>query len=107
MSQRPLYQSGDPPLFWRTCIRPVRESQAMSQSELARRTGIPQPNLIAVENRAREPSVGVLLRIARVLHCTVDDLLEVESVGERDRFSAFCGDHRVVFRASSLRKEGV
>jgi transcriptional regulator with XRE-family HTH domain len=107
MAQRKMYQSGPGPLRWRNCIRPVRQARGVSQSELARRTGMAQSNLSAIETHTREPSIGVLLRIARALRCSLDDLVEDEGIGDVDRFSSFCGDQQVTFRPSSLRPGGV
>lgn len=95
MSDRKLYQtSGDPPMRWRNCIRPMREKRGMTQQQLAEATGMKQGNIAATERHNREPSVGTLLRIAKALDCTVDDLIELEDGGPMERFISRCGNLR-------------
>lgn len=48
-------------------IRAERRAAGLSQSELARAAGVPQPNLSAYENDRRSPSPQVLERITRAL----------------------------------------
>jgi transcriptional regulator with XRE-family HTH domain len=44
-------------------VRSVRASRGLSQAELAEVAGVPQPNLSAIENDRRLPSVDTLNRI--------------------------------------------
>lgn len=48
----------------------------MSQSQLARAAGVPQPNLSAYENGRRTPSADVLERLSRALDVPLADRLE-------------------------------
>ena len=48
-------------------IRAERRAVGLSQSQLARAAGVPQPNLSAYENGRRVPSPEVLERIRRAL----------------------------------------
>ena len=48
----------------------------MSQTTLAEKVGISQSAISMIENGERTPSLGVLLKLADVLGCTVGDLLE-------------------------------
>lgn len=48
-------------------IRAARNEAGLSQSELARAAGVPQPNISAYENGRRSPSPDVLDRISAVL----------------------------------------
>lgn len=63
-------------------VREVRESRALSQTELAEVSGISQPNISAIENGRRSPSADTLNRLLvacgyelaavageRVVHC--------------------------------------
>lgn len=45
-------------------VHRLRTSRGLSQAELARITGIPQPNLSAIEHDRRVPSADTLNRIA-------------------------------------------
>lgn len=48
-------------------IRAERMAAGLSQSELARRAGVPQPNVSAYENGRRTPSEAVRQRLTRAL----------------------------------------
>ncbi|KAA9089222.1 helix-turn-helix domain-containing protein [Microbacterium radiodurans] len=48
-------------------IRTEREAAGMSQSQLARAAGVPQPNISAYENGRRQPTPAVMDRIRRAL----------------------------------------
>lgn len=61
---RPRYSLG---YAWSVDIRAERIAAGLSQSELSRAAGVPQPNLSAYENGRRAPSPEVLERIARGL----------------------------------------
>lgn len=56
-------------------LKRVREAVRMSQTELADKIGV-QPNAVSqYESGARTPRAALLLKIAQVLGCTVDELL--------------------------------
>lgn len=78
---RKLYQSGKPPLYWRHRIAALREKRGKTQQQLADAAGMNRPNLAVIETYGREPSVGTLLRIAKVLNVSLDDLVEVVEEG--------------------------
>lgn len=48
-------------------IRAEREAAGMSQSQLARAAGVPQPNISAYEHGRRQPTPAVVDRIRRAL----------------------------------------
>ena len=56
-------------------LRQARETQGVSQAELARRTGSPRTYLIALEQGRHEPTLGLLGRIAAALRVPLRDLL--------------------------------
>ena len=56
-------------------IRAGREAAGMSQAELARASGVAQPNISAYENGRRQPSPEVLDRIRRALVGTLNERL--------------------------------
>jgi putative transcriptional regulator len=94
---RRMYKSG--PYSFRNCIRPAREARGISQSELARKIGMAQSNLSSLETHRREPSAGVLLRVAFALEVLVDDLLELEDgTPYQERLTSRCGDTRALNR---------
>ncbi len=72
------------PPEWRHAIRERREAAGLNQRELARRTGLTPEYLNAIERGPRRPGVLTLVRIARALGVTIDDLIVVddEAMGE-------------------------
>ena len=55
-------------------IKVLREKAGLSQSELAKRAGIPQPHLSRLENAEHSPTHKTLSRIAKALGVPVGDL---------------------------------
>ena len=60
-------------------LRAAREKAGLSQAELARRVGVSQGLIWAIENGAKRPSIKVLARIAAELSLSLDELLPVVS----------------------------
>jgi len=73
-------------------IRVERQAVGLSQSQLARAAGVPQPNLSAYENGRRVPSPEVLDRIQRAL--TVRPSARVKQ--HRDSIRALVAKHHAV-----------
>ncbi len=73
-------------------IRVERRAAGLSQSQLARAAGIPQPNLSAYENGRRVPSPEVLDRIRRAL--AVRPSARVEQ--HRESIRALVAEHHAV-----------
>jgi molybdate-binding protein/DNA-binding XRE family transcriptional regulator len=61
-------------------VRERRLAHGLSQQELAGRAGLSRQALIAIEAGRLVPSVAVALRLARALHCRVDDLFALPDV---------------------------
>jgi len=66
---------------WHHTIRERREAAGMNQRELARRTGMSPEYLNTVERGSRQPGIATLIRVARVLGLSIDDLIVVEDEG--------------------------
>ena len=57
----------------------LRKEQGISRQELSRRSGVPIRTLEGWSSRARLPrDVYQLLKVAKVLNCRIEDLLEPE-----------------------------
>lgn len=56
-------------------IREIRRAKDISQEELARAVGISQSLVSDVEKNKTNPSLGVFVRIARYLGCSLDELV--------------------------------
>ena len=70
-------------------IRAERVAAGLSQSQLARAAGVPQPNLSAYENDRRAPSPEVLDRIRRALTAPPSQRIEQH----RDEIRALVAAH--------------
>lgn len=57
-------------------IRRKRLEIDIEQQELAKRVGLTNAMICLIEKNKRMPSVGILNRIANVLRCSIDELLE-------------------------------
>ena len=49
----------------------------MTQAELAEKVGVTQGAISMIENGDRSPSLEVLIKLASVLNCKLDDLVMV------------------------------
>ena len=56
-------------------IRRIRKDKGLTQAYVARQAGITQAMLCWIERGTRNPPLQVGMAIAKVLGCTVDDLL--------------------------------
>ena len=56
-------------------IKAERERQGLSQKELARRAGVSQPGLSAIESSTKSPNVDTVTLLARALRMKVSTLL--------------------------------
>ena len=59
-----------------TALRKYRERCMLTQQQLAKKTGIAQSTIAQYENGFRKPDIIKLKKIAAILGCTTDDLLE-------------------------------
>lgn len=57
-------------------IRRKRQEVKLTQAELGEKVGVNQNTVTQWESGARKPNIIMLKRIAAVLHCTTDELLE-------------------------------
>ena len=73
-------------------IRAERLAAGLSQSQLARAAGVPQPNLSAYENGRRVPSPEVLERINRALKVRPSTRVQQH----RDSIRAIVAEHHAV-----------
>lgn len=59
-----------------TAIRRLREAQGFSQMEFATALGVTPGAVSHWENGRRKPNINDLVRIAQLLKCKVDDLID-------------------------------
>lgn len=61
-------------------LKEVREARKLSQAELARISGIPQPQISMIESgKVPAPQIDTLYLLAEAMRCLVDDLIVRES----------------------------
>lgn len=56
-------------------IKGMRKKENMTQAELAHRIGVAQPTVAGWEANKRCPRPDMLVKLAKLFDCTVDDLL--------------------------------
>lgn len=56
-------------------IKKLREKKNIKQAELAEKTGVTQAMICQIERGTKNPSLQVGVDIAKVLDCTVEELL--------------------------------
>lgn len=60
-------------------LKAMREKRNLNQRELAERSGVPQPIISQIEiGLVKSPRIDTLVKLAKGLKCTVDDLIEEE-----------------------------
>ncbi|MCB9673942.1 MAG: helix-turn-helix domain-containing protein [Alphaproteobacteria bacterium] len=53
----------------------LRDLRGWTQSQLAEHSGVPRPTIATLESGSANPTMGVLVRIARALGVTIDELV--------------------------------
>lgn len=59
-------------------IRQIREQKHISLEELSKKANISKAHLSYIERNEKEPSISVLVKIAKALNVRVADLYKVE-----------------------------
>lgn len=57
-------------------LRKMRQENNLTQAELAAKIGVNANTVTQWETGARKPNIIMLKRVAKVLNCTTDELLE-------------------------------
>lgn len=87
-------------------VRELRESAGLSQAELARRSGVAQPNIAAYETGRRRVSAAMLERLRLAARPLPHDALDAHAA-ELVSLAARYGLHNVrVFGSSARRSAG-
>lgn len=57
-------------------IKAYRVKRGLSQAELSRKSGVPQPMISEIESGvAQYPQINTLYKLAQALRCSVDDFI--------------------------------
>lgn len=84
MIGKPINKEGDTLNNVGQIVKKKREQAGLSQNMLAKKAGISQASLNALESRTNNPSVETVFLLAAALECTVSELL-----GEKPVDAAF------------------
>ena len=76
-------------------IAEIRKKRGLTQVELAKRLGIQQGTLLRYEHNKREPRTDALMAMARILNCSLDELVGLKT-GYEVIYSITLDDGRVV-----------
>lgn len=58
-------------------IRALRKERGISQEDLARRCGVSRQTINAIENNKYDPTLGLAMRMARLLGTAVEDIFHL------------------------------
>ena len=58
-------------------IRMLRKAAGLRQEDLAERLGVPRQTINAIENNKYDPTLGLAMRLARLLNTTVEELFRL------------------------------
>lgn len=64
-------------------LKKLREAQGFSQASLAEDSGVPRPTIAHLESGQANPTLNVVVRVARSLGVSVDGLVDPGEVGIR------------------------
>ena len=56
-------------------LREIRKSQGMTAQALAEKLGVSQGAISHYETGRRKPSIDMVVKMAKVFNCSVDDLI--------------------------------
>lgn len=59
-----------------TALYKYRKANGITQRELAEKLGVAQPTITQYETGVRKPDIVTLKKLAKILGCTTDQLLE-------------------------------
>ena len=57
----------------------VRRKRGMTQAELAKAVGLAQASISTLESGETKPAFETLIKLARTLGCSLDDLVDLEA----------------------------
>jgi len=78
----------------------LREKAGLSQAEFARLLKVPQPNITRWESGAITPSIESIIKIAKALGVSIDEILLTEN--EREKLEP--SNHALLKRFKSIEK---
>ena len=63
----------------RILVEEYRKKRKLTQAQLAKISGVPQPMISMIESKSvPNPTIGTIYKLATAMKCTTDDLIEEE-----------------------------
>ena len=59
-------------------IKQLRKEASLRQEDLAAQAGVSRQTIIAIENNKYDPTLELAMKLARLLHTTVEELFLLE-----------------------------
>ena len=63
-------------------IRELRKAAGLRQEDLARELGVTRQTINAIENNKYDPTLGLAMRLARLLKTPVEDIFHLDVYGK-------------------------
>ena len=60
-------------------LKELRKSANLTQNAIAKRLGVERTTICMWENKKSSPTAQMLVKLAQVLNCTIDELLKEET----------------------------
>jgi transcriptional regulator with XRE-family HTH domain len=89
-------------------LREIRKNRGLSPSELGKRIGKSETQVIRLENGTREFTLKLLLNICGILNCTADELIDIPVKGiNKAKCDPTLMDATVAFLLEACKRYGV
>lgn len=85
-------------------LRKARLAAGLTQTELAKRTGVTERSIYNYEKNSRAPKIDVAERFAQVLEVSAESLLEMEAVAPREGAAKALAQVQAVFESNLPRR---
>ena len=59
-------------------VRSLRKAANLRQEDMAKQLGVSRQTIIAMENNKYDPTLELAMRVARLLHTTVEELFTLD-----------------------------
>ena len=61
-------------------LKSIRTRRKISREDLAHHTGTTEKTIIDIEDEVYTPNLGLLIRIAKALRCSLNDLIPIDEI---------------------------
>ena len=85
-------------------LKKARLAAGLTQTELAKRTGVTERSIYNYEKNSRAPKIDVAERFSQVLGVAAESLLEIETAAPRDSVAQALAQAQAVFESNLPRR---